>query len=760
MGCNRLTTQRELEHIRETCQAMVAVENAPDRSPHHLTRTRAQELARLTQTLAQRDDSHRQAFAQAQRCAAQALSYRQLARESRQQAVRAQRQADQATAQARKAELQRAADAAKRQAEEAERRHREAEQRRRRAMGRVAESLGERTRVEAERSESVARLYESYIAEERQLHSELYKSQPDLLDRLRDLPDIPRPSQAPEPAAGEVDVNQLDAVQRMEWESTVAEVRDAQQQEVRSYEAAKGARQHAQELRHQVDATTDAAAKVALRHRADEASSLATDAEHRYRVQKARAQRARDHLARVRARFRAAQGRPSVGAPEPLTDWAELGLSRDDGRSEDMASDQPYRDFDSADATSGIEKGYREREIALKRFEEHVRDFAHSRTDGSRLPRANEWRPYRFAIQDVIFNLVVMRHAKELDAIEVDVFLTAEVPGYAPLSGARAAALMILSEAFRVGVPMRIRFTCTVESGAIPRSLLVLAATNGVDLPEPERGVIEPEYGSRLYAALTGFPDYLMARISELSDSGLLSIDRACYMIHHGVWTVPEVEGIIASCSYPDLILAGDVAPEQGHLYRYVQTHARAAVMGGHLDRALNQRHFDMQQDRETIGQDGEDDERNIHITTEPEWFARSYVCSEEDVPLPRWPARQSDGATQEKDWISLRAGEPLIALLRPRNLAGLRRQLGSDLESAAQRLGKEPKPAYIAVVVPFDWWDMAAEERLQVEEYAARKSSDVGMPGRLLILVCPETAYSMDADAQRKLARSRVLRD
>jgi hypothetical protein len=62
----------------------------------------------------------------------------------------------------------------------------------------------------------------------------------------------------------------------------------------------------------------------------------------------------------------------------------------------------------------------------LLHFIKSIGDFGYTRKSGDKMPRANVWRPYRFAVQDVIFADTVLRHSKELNCIEPDVFLTAE----------------------------------------------------------------------------------------------------------------------------------------------------------------------------------------------------------------------------------------------------------------------------------------------------------------------------------------------
>jgi hypothetical protein len=97
-----------------------------------------------------------------------------------------------------------------------------------------------------------------------------------------------------------------------------------------------------------------------------------------------------------------------------------------------------------------------------------------------------------------------------------------------------------------------------------------LAVRHGVQLAYTRLGRIEPDEGRAPYLALTGFPPRLRPAIDLLSRQGLMSPERAAYIVHHGVWSLPEVEGIILSSTYPDLVLSGDVMPEQRHLYRFV----------------------------------------------------------------------------------------------------------------------------------------------------------------------------------------------
>ncbi len=439
-----------------------------------------------------------------------------------------------------------------------------------------------------------------------------------------------------------------------------------------------------------------------------------------------------------------------------------------------------------------------------------VDDFGYTRTHTDKMPRAIAWRPYRFAVQDVIFALTAIRHAKEANAIEIDVFLAldpkyaGEVPEghdlypYEPLSAARALTLMVLSEAFRCGVPLLLRFTNNVErtdeerrqqqsmrqnKGRVPASIMQLAALHGISGIDADSGEVRPAQARQLYLALAGFPDNLRDGIVQLAQQGLLTLERACYLVQHGVWTVPELEGIIRGCPYPDLVLNGKVQPEQRHLYHHAQFHARTALLGGVLDRAICARDAFLDPaltnnesrpvkgraegatcEADSVagqptkpGRDVEDDDRDVIIGFDADLIARKYkvaVTEPEALSIPPWrPMALRDG---DPAWIN---GVPrewtLVALLRPRDEAGLVQYLDSDLERAAAC--SECTRGPVAVVVPQDFNDLQVELQRKFFDRAAQLSKQSGNHG-VWLLICPESVRTLDDYAQEKLSRSRVL--
>ncbi len=392
----------------------------------------------------------------------------------------------------------------------------------------------------------------------------------------------------------------------------------------------------------------------------------------------------------------------------------------------------------------------------IQRFLELVKARKHSRKPGeSRLSRATEMRPYRFCVQDVVLAIWAMAHRKDSHCVEVDVFLTSEVYEkesrcggyYDPLAGATAATLTILSEAYRVGCPLRVQFTDNVEGGWVPRDIELLAERHDVQIAGVSNGIIEPHEGRDLYLALTGFRPALRRTIALLSTQQLLTPERAAYIVHHGVWTMPEVEGVIMCSAYPDIVLSGDAAPEHRHLYKHVLTHSRLALMGGLLDRTLMARDdAEVQRGVKTPGLDVEDDERNLDIRTNARLHGREYVLVPgpipDQLPLPDWDCARS----------RLDSGERLSVLLRPRADASLDAYLSSDIEQAARRAQEDPRPKMVAVAVPFDFHDLSLMRQAEFLSEAQKKD--------VVLMVCPESTKSLDQMAQKKMAASRIRKD
>ncbi len=382
-------------------------------------------------------------------------------------------------------------------------------------------------------------------------------------------------------------------------------------------------------------------------------------------------------------------------------------------------------------------------EIGLKTMKAHVRQFDNDYLKIGKLPRNHVWRPYRFCVQDVVLGLVVVRHSLENNCLEVDVCLASDVPEYEPGSGARMTSAFLLSEAYKCGGTMEIRFSQYVEGGRVATSLRRFARKLGVKFEHVTEGRITPSEARQLYMALTGFSPSLRDQIVALSMQGRLSQERACYAVQHGLWTRAELENIILGSPRADSILGGDALPEQRHLYLNDLLHARAAVMGGFLDRKLAKR----ERGDANEALDLEDDVRPLEISFDATYYAKVYSCSE-DVPIP-WSRDQAQGL------VNLPAESQLIALLRARDVEDLALRFEQDLDLAGRlttSLNSQATHGLVCILVPRDYEELPQDFRERFTNTAQNHG--------VHIMICPETTVSLDADAVRRLASSRIMRE
>lgn len=386
-------------------------------------------------------------------------------------------------------------------------------------------------------------------------------------------------------------------------------------------------------------------------------------------------------------------------------------------------------------------------EIGFNRLAWHVEEspqrLGYNHATGGKLPRNHVSRPYRFCVQDVLFGATVVSHAREHNCLEVDVFLTVEVPQYEPDSGVRWLALFLLSEAYKCGGSMEIRFTEYVEGKRIPMALCQLAES--IDAPfqtkSIEQGRITPQEARDLFANLTGFTFELRERIDELDAQRRLSVERVCYSIHHGVWTLNEIESIVLSSPYPDIVLSGEIQPEQRHLYSHVLFQARSGLLGGFLDRKMALREHT---DESGAAFDLEDDERNIIVEFEAAIYAKWYSCPDEPMLVP-W-------LLGEQKYI-VNPSDNIVVSVRARDAIGIKQHLAKDIDLVGERAMQSIGEQYF-VLVPFDFNDpyISDNERQTFINWA--QSKQVG------IIVCPESTSTLDADVRKRFMSSRIMRE
>jgi hypothetical protein len=383
-------------------------------------------------------------------------------------------------------------------------------------------------------------------------------------------------------------------------------------------------------------------------------------------------------------------------------------------------------------------RGLRQLERRVKEFiDKHQYDHA----KGGDLPRNHEWRPYRYCIQDVLFGSIVVRHDRDGNHLQVDVFLPVVIPGYEADAGAEALTAFLLSEAYKCGGTMEIRFSKHVEGGNVPAAVKRIAARHGVEISEGDH--ITPSQARKLYAAITGFSPELRAILSQVQEAGRISVERACYAIHHGLWSKAEVENLILGAQYPDSVLGGEAAPERRHIYWQDLQDACGALLGGALDRRLASKE---RQDATGSSYDLEDDLHQFEINFDDNTYAKSYL-STEDLPVP-WLVSNDD--VQKV----IAANTTIYVLIRARDEASLQFHFASDLSVARQyrdQISTGGSQVRVFILVPSDFNEIGpiAGQFLSLAE-----EHQIG------ILVCPDSMLVLTEEAGRRLSTSRIIRN
>lgn len=397
-----------------------------------------------------------------------------------------------------------------------------------------------------------------------------------------------------------------------------------------------------------------------------------------------------------------------------------------------------YLDQDFATYVSQVLMGVKHHNTALDILQEHVRKFESDYLSIGKLPRNYVWRPYRFCSQDVVLGLTVVKHSVDNNCLEVDVCLTSDVLEFEAGIGAKITTSFLLSEAYKCGGSLEIRFSENVEGGRVPEAICELAEKYGISFQHIKEGRIIPSEAKLLYLAISEFSASLQSRILDLYQDGRLSVERPCYTLYHGLWSRPQVEQIILGSTQPESILGGDSQPEQRHLYLNDLKHASSAVMGGVLDRKLAKR------ERNTGNEalDLEDDVRPLEINFSPEYYAKIYSCPEV-MPIP-WV----NGQLTE----NIEPGNVVVVLLRVYDVDELPKLLGRDIVIASQlNKGANNKP-FLYILVPRDFEELP--KKVQDKLISDANKSKVG------ILVCPETVMSLETDGTRRLSSSRIMRE
>lgn len=403
---------------------------------------------------------------------------------------------------------------------------------------------------------------------------------------------------------------------------------------------------------------------------------------------------------------------------------------------------------------SGLNATAIQAQASIRRVSDHISrglEFEHG-TD-RKTPRGNVYRPYRLTVDETILAIIVLRASEAFRLCEIDVFLTTDIPGIGRGVTTRAALLFALSDAVRNGGSMAVQFTKDCCGGAVPPGIVDVARGVGVSLGSAAQGAISPDEARQLYLRLTGLSVEARKRALDLSRRGFFSPERLAFLIATGAWPAAEAEMLLLACPYPELLLGAGALPESRYLYSFALAHARTAVLGGIIHRALRY-HDRRADDATTVGaRSSRTDEGALVIDARP--LHLNIRCE----VMPATMGWIHGPLSQDRVWelwsadppalTTHRAGQTILVLPRPRGPQEARLFLAQDID-AAQTAGKAARARAI-LAYPADFLDLERAERSEALKVAAARGVD--------IVVCPETIAALDAEADRRLREGRKLR-
>lgn len=236
---------------------------------------------------------------------------------------------------------------------------------------------------------------------------------------------------------------------------------------------------------------------------------------------------------------------------------------------------------------SQSDQSKREVEYGINRirnlFKHEVKPYDHS--NSSKIPfKARDWRVYRCCVHDLVVGLAGIRYNEEFNGIEVDAFLTTDHPDYEAGHGVKALMTLILSDAYKNGTGMELRFTKYDPKSdkrvtdRIPKSLLNCIESLGLKLQHQNEARITHYESINIFSSLLGIQNEVKKRVSELEKINEVTLQGICFLINTRIWTTEQVNWLILNMPRPKGIIFGRDNPEDRLNYAESLSFGRSAV--------------------------------------------------------------------------------------------------------------------------------------------------------------------------------------
>lgn len=357
-----------------------------------------------------------------------------------------------------------------------------------------------------------------------------------------------------------------------------------------------------------------------------------------------------------------------------------------------------------------------------------VKGYAHNENEGKVPFKARDWRVHRCCVHDLVVGLTAFKYSEAFNGIEVDVFITTDHPDYEEGHGTKALMTLILSDAYRNGTSMEVRFTrFDIKERArvadnIPRSLLLTLNSFGIKLQKPSEGIITHDESINIFSSLLGIQEDAKTKIKELELTNEATLQGVCFLINSRVWTIEQVNWLIINSNRVKAIIFGRDNPENRINYSESLCFGRSVCALTKLKEKVE------------ISSDEEVNEVEIKIKGDFFQLTSFKSCSIDWLP--------------NNELYDVEEGETITVLSRPREKwLNFKEQIIEDITAIRKEIGKK-------VILYCN--EVFQYKGLNAMQSAIRETSDLS---QLEILITPISAEELNEEVITKMKKARTYR-
>ena len=357
-----------------------------------------------------------------------------------------------------------------------------------------------------------------------------------------------------------------------------------------------------------------------------------------------------------------------------------------------------------------------------------VKEYAHEENKGKVPFKAGDWRVHRCCVHDSVVGLTAFKYSEAFNGIEVDVFMTTDHPDYEEGHGTKALITLILSDAYRNGTSMEVRFTrFELKERArvadnIPKNLLDTFHSFGIRLQRQTEGIITHDESINIFSSLLGIQEEAKAKIKKLELVNEATLQGVCFLINSRVWTIEQINWLIINSERVKAIIFGRDIPENRINY------CESLLLGRSVC-ALTKL-------KEKIEKSSDEEVNEVEIKIKGEFFRLTSFksCSIE------WLSDNQNYVIEE--------GETITVLSRPREKwINFKEQMVEDITAIHKEIGKK--------VILYSS-ELFQYEELNAIQSAIRNTSELS---QLEIFIIPISAEELNEEVIKKMKKARTYR-